>query len=198
MKSITQVSEQMETILKQRAKPLERSSGFVQRSTARLDGPIFAQTTVLTWMHKPRAGYSPLRITAASLGVEVSKQAIEQRFSAACARLMRSLLEEAVTAVISSEVDLPEVLSRFVGVSWQDGTVISLPDALAQQWPAGSETDKGAALRVQARLELGSGQIQGLWLQASQEAERSGAAIETPLPVGSLFNADMGYFTWSR
>jgi hypothetical protein len=48
---------------------------------------------------------------------------------------------------------------------------------------------------VQGRLELGSGCLSGLWLQAAREAERSGPAITTPLPVGSLFNADMGYFT---
>jgi hypothetical protein len=81
MSSISQVSSEMETILSQRAKALERATGFVQRSTAQLDGPIFAQTTVLTWMHHPQAGYAHLRITAASLGVSVSKQAIEQRES---------------------------------------------------------------------------------------------------------------------
>lgn len=37
--------------------------------------------------------------------------------------------------------------------------------------------------------------MQGLWLQEARQAERSGPAITTPLPEGSLFNADMGYFT---
>ena len=195
MSSISQVSSEMETILSQRAKALERATGFVQRSTAQLDGPIFAQTTVLTWMHHPQAGYAHLRITAASLGVSVSKQAIEQRFSASSARLLQALFEEAVAAVISSEGTLPQVLSRFHGVYLQDGTIISLPQPLAQQWPAGAGTGKGAALRVQARLEVGHGQLAGVWLQAGQAAERSGPAIQTPLPAGSLFNADMGYFT---
>ncbi len=195
MSSISQVSSEMKTILSQRAKALERSTGFVQRSTAHLDGPIFAQTTVLTWMHHPQAGYVHLRITAASLGVEVGKQAIEQRFSASSARLLQALFEEALAAVISSEGTLPQVLSRFNGVYLQDGTIISLPQTLAQQWPAGAGTGKGAALRVQARLEIGHGQLAGLWRHSGQEAERSGPAIQTPLPAGSLFNADMGYFT---
>src|SRR5205823_5234556 len=77
----------------------------------------------------------------------------------------------------------------------QDGTVISLPSSLAQQWPGGSQE---AALRVQGRLELGSGSLAGLWLQAGREPERSGPAITTPLPVGSLFHGDMGYFTLSE
>src|SRR5258707_15558110 len=112
MSSISQVSSEMKTILSQRAKALERSTGFVQRSTAHLDGPIFAQTTVLTWMHHPQAGYVHLRITAASLGVEVGKQAIEQRFSASSARLLQALFEEALAAVVSSGRNPPPGLSR--------------------------------------------------------------------------------------
>jgi hypothetical protein len=146
-------------------------------------------------MHKPDAGYSPLRHTAGSLGVHVSPQAVEQRFSPASARLLRALLEEAVGQVISSEASVPDLLGRFNGVYLQDGTVLSLPASLAQQWRGSGKVGQEAALRVQARLELGRGQLQGLWLQQAREAERSGPAISTPLPPGSLFNADMGYFT---
>ena len=198
MSSITQVSDTMQTILTSRAKELERESGFVERSTAQLDGAIFSQTIVLTWMHTAEASYTQLRHTAASLGVQVSNQAIEQRFSEASVRLLRALLDEVVGQVISSEASAPEVLARFNGVYLQDGTVISLPASLAQQWPRGGQAGQEAALRVQGRLELGSGCLSGLWLQAGREAERSGPAITTPLPVGSLFNADMGYFTLSE
>ena len=100
MSSIAQVSDTMQMILSTRARALERETGFVQRSTVELDGPIFAQTCVLTWMHNPNAGYSHLRHTAASLGVHVSNQAIEQRASRASSRLLRVLLEEAVGQVI--------------------------------------------------------------------------------------------------
>src|SRR6266699_2727453 len=198
MSSITQVSDSMQTILSRRAKEVERECGFVERESAQLDGPVFAQTTVLTWMHSADASYTQLRHTAASLGVHVSNQAIEQRFSAASAQLLQTLVQEAVAEVISSEASAPEVLARFNGVYLQDGTIISLPASLAQQWPRGGQAGQEAALRVQGRLELGSGSLAGLWLQAGREAERSGPAISTPLPVGSLFNADMGYFTLSE
>ena len=198
MSSRAQVSETMQTILTSRAKALERETGFVERSTVHLDGPIFSQTAVLTWMHSPQASYSQLRHTAASLGVQVSNQAIEQRFGPASVRLLRALLEETIGQVISSEASAPEVLARFNGVYLQDGTVISLPASLARQWPRGGQAGQEAALRVQGRLELGSGHLSGLWLQAGREAERSGPAITTPLPVGSLFHGDMGYFTLSE
>jgi hypothetical protein len=195
MSSIPQVSAAMQTILDTRAKALERQTGFVQRASVQLDGPVFAQTCVLTWMRKPDASYSQLCHAAACLGVHVSNQAIEQRFGPASSRLMRALLEEAVQEVITSEARVPEVLGRFNGVYLQDGTVLSLPESLADQWPGSGGTGEQAALRVQARVELGSGSLSGLWLQEARAAERSGPAISTPLPSGSLFNADMGYFT---
>lgn len=195
MSSIPQVSQAMETILTTRAKALERQTGFVQRSTVQVDGPLFTQTTVLTWMHTPDASYSQLRHTAGSLGVHVSNQAIEQRFGEASSRLMRTLLQEAVAEVIGSCASAAELLARFNGVYLQDGTVISLPASLAGQWRGSGKPGEEAALRVQARVELASGCLAGLWLQEARAAERSGPAIDTPLPKGSLFNADMGYFT---
>src|SRR5438270_5877195 len=195
MSSISQVSETMQTILTSRATALERASGFVERSTAQLDGAIFSQTTVLTWMQTPNASSSQLRHTAASLGVHVSNQALEQRFGQASVRLLHALLQETIGQVISSEASAPEVLARFNGVYLQDGTVISFPSSLAEPWPRGGQAGQEAAVRVQGRLELGSGSLSGLWLQAGREAERSGPAISTPLPVGSLFHGDMGYFT---
>jgi hypothetical protein len=198
MSSITQVSEAMQTILSTRAKELERETGFVQRSTAQVDGPIFAQTTVFTWMSEPQASYSQLRHTAASLGVQVTNQAIEQRFGEASARLLRCLLEEAVGQVISSEASAPELLRRFNGVYVQDGTIISLPAELADDWRGcgGSTPEAGqSSMRVQVRLNLADGRLQGPWLQPGREAERAGPAHDTPLPAGCLYNVDSGYFT---
>ncbi len=97
--------------------------------------------------------------------------------------------------VISSEASAPEVLSRFNGVYLQDGMVMSEPSSLAQEWPGRGCVGQEAALRVQGQLELGAGCLSAVWLQAGREAERSGEAISTPLPAGSVFNADTGYFT---
>ena len=198
MTNVSQLAEAIQTVLTTRAKELERPSGFVQRSTAQLDGASFAQTTVLGWMDQPQASYSQLQHVAASLGVGVSAQAIEQRFGEASSTFMQRLLEEAVGQVISQEVRVPELLGRFNGVYLQDGSLISLPGELAQDWPGwgGNTPEAGqSSLRMQVRLELGRGQLYGPWLQAGREAERSGPAVQTPLPAGSLYNVDSGYFS---
>ncbi len=55
MTSIAQVSQALKTVLTERARALERSTGFVERSTARLDGPTFAQTLVFGLLDNPQA-----------------------------------------------------------------------------------------------------------------------------------------------
>ena len=127
MSRITQVSEALRRVLTTRAKELERETGFVERSTAQLDGPTFVHTTVFGWLNTPEASYPQLRHVAASLGVPVSSQAVEQRFGAESATLLREVLQEAVGEVLCSEASAPELLSRFNGVYVQDGTIISLP-----------------------------------------------------------------------
>lgn len=198
MSSISQVSGAMQRVLTRRAKELERETGFVQRSTAQLDGPTFVQTTVFGWMDTPEASYPQLRHVAASLGVSVSSQAVEQRFGTESAELLREVLQEAVGEVLSSEASAPELLSRFNGVYVQDGTVISLPAELRDEWRGcgGNTPEAGvSSLRVQVRIDLAQGGMQGPWLQEGRAAERSGEAHEAPLPQGCLYNVDAGYFT---
>jgi len=198
LSSIPQVAEAMQRVLTKRAKELERETGFVQRSTAQLDGPAFAHMTVFGWMDNPEASYGQLRHVAASVEVAVSSQAVAQRFGSPSAELLRQLLQEAVGEVLCSEGRVPDLLSRFNGVYVQDGTIISLPSELAEQWAGcgGSTPEAGqSSLRVQVRLDLAQGGMQGPWLQAGRAAERSGEAHETPLPQGCLYNVDTGYFT---
>jgi len=188
----------MQRVLTRRAKELERETGFVERSTAQLDGPTFVQTTVFGWLDTPEASYAQLRHVAASLGVPVSSQAVEQRFGTESAALLREVLQEAVGEVLSSEASAPELLRRFNGVYVQDGTIISLPPELRDEWRGcgGSTPEAGqSSMRVQVRLDLAQGGMQGPWLQEGRAAERSGEAHEAPLPQGCLYNVDAGYFT---
>src|SRR5437773_9098553 len=200
MSSISQVADALKRVLTTHAKERERETGFVERSTAQLDGPTFVHTTVFGWMDNAEASYGQLRHVAASLGVSVSSQAVEQRFGAESATLLREVLQEAVGEVLSSEASAPELLSRFNGVYVQDGTIISLPSELRDEWRGcgGNTPEAGqSSMRVQVRLDLAQGGMQGPWLQEGRAAERSGEAHEAPLPQGCLYNVDAGYFTLS-
>ena len=158
MSSIAQVSDASKRVLTTRAKERERETGFVERSTAQLDGPTFVHTTVFGWMDNPEASYPQLRHVAASLEVPVSSQAVEQRFGAESAILLRELLQEAVGEVLSSEANAPELLRRFNGVYVQDGTIISLPSELRDEWHGcGGNTPEAGLSSMRVPGTAGSG-----------------------------------------
>lgn len=80
----------------------------------------------------------------------------------------------------------------------QDGTSISLPAELRDEWRGcgGSTPEAGqSSMQVQVRLDLARGGMQGPWVQEGRAAERSGPPHEAPLPQGCLYNVDAGYFT---
>src|SRR2546423_15559469 len=103
MDSIARVSELAQRFLVERPKELERSSGFVQRSTAQVDGPAFVQMCVLGWMNNASASYSQLNHVVASLGLHVRNQALEERFGPASSKLVRHLLEEATGQLLQGQ-----------------------------------------------------------------------------------------------
>ena len=101
---------------------------------------------------------------------------------------------------ISSGPVSTEVFSRFSGVYLQDGTVISLPNELEGRYlgAGGSTSESGrSALRIQTRLNMSTGALQGPWVASSRESERNGAGSleQAPLPPGSLFIHDSEYLT---
>jgi hypothetical protein len=72
-----------------------------------------------------------------------------------------------------------------------------LPDALAEVWRGcgGSTTvHTAAALKLQVRLDLRTGRLEGPQVQDGRASDRD-AALPTSLPAGSLRLADLGY--WS-
>lgn len=198
MSTVSQVSEVMQWVLNEFPRLIERETGFTQRSTAQLDGVTFVRGLVLGWMAQPEASYSQLRSCLATLGVDVTSQALEQRFGPASVKLLKEVLNEAMKQVINHEGVVPELFSRFNGVYYQDGSIVALPASMAEHYPGcgGKSPEAGvSSMRLEVRWELSHGGMSGPWITAGREAEHQGAAREEHLPQGSLFVGDGNYFT---
>ena len=90
MTTIQQVSQKMPTILSSTADAAAQETRFVQRRS-KLTGVKFAQTLVFGWLSNPQATLEELTQTAATLGVEITPQGLDQRFTRS-ARMPLSLL----------------------------------------------------------------------------------------------------------
>ena len=153
------------------------------------------QTLVWGFQATPAASYTDLSQSAAALGVEITPQGLEQRFTPQAACLARKVLEDAVAQVIGSQTAAPALLQRFNGVHLRDSTVISLPATLAGIWPGvGNCRGATAALKLQVDLDFSSGQLQGPVLHSGRTHDTSSPFHRQVLPPGALHIADLGYF----
>jgi hypothetical protein len=197
MSTLTHLSQTLQTVLTTEADGAAHTTHFVQRQS-KLTGAKFVQTLVFSWWQNPDATYEQLAQTATGLGVPITAQGLDNRFTPAAAECVKQTLETAVCHAVAAEPVLWPVLQRFEGVYLQDGTTIRLPDALAHLWPGcGGSTAVGtsAALKAQVQFNLSDGQITHLDLQAGRASDKTAPMQTASLPPGALRLADLGYFS---
>jgi hypothetical protein len=199
MPIIEQVAAALQDVLSTIAHDLGRATQFVQRDS-KLEGARFVQTLVFTYLANPEATLAELTQTAAALGVQITPEGLTQRFTESAATLLQRVLAAAVQRVLAADPLAIPFLDRFAGVYLEDSTVISLPDALRSLWPGcGNATDQGtAALKINLRLDLCTGQLADLSLHAGRVHDGRAAQPLTSLPPGALYLADLGYFSLDR
>jgi hypothetical protein len=197
METIPQVSEAMQHVLTTVADRAGRQTSFVQRQS-KVTGSIFTQTLVFGLLANPQAALDNLTQTTAALGVAVSPQGLNQRFSLEAALCLEQVLTSALRTVVSTDPVAIPLLERFNGVYLQDSTTIVLPPSLADVWEGcgGSTEDGAAALKIQLQIDLLGGRLQGQ-LQEGRDSDRN-STLDMALPKGALRIADLGYWELER
>jgi hypothetical protein len=199
--SIPEVAVALSTVLTTTADEAARDSRFVKRQS-KLTGSVFVQTLTLGWLADPQATLEQLSQTAATLGIRVTPQGLDQRFTPEAADCLREVLAAAVGRVLTANPVAIPVLQRFGGgVCLFDSTIVRLPDALARHWPGcgRNEGPMQAAIKFQVGLDLLRGTLSGPLPQAGSAKDRLGILQDdADLPEGMLHLADLGYFDLDR
>ena len=180
MTTIPELEGTVRRLLTTSADALAKATGFVKRSRV-VTGSGFAQAVVLGRLAAPDGTRKELQHSAAAVGMELSVQGLDQRFTPSAAAFMRALLEEGLTSVVTSETDYP-ILPQFNGVYITDCTRV--------EWVAGG-------VKVGVRLELQRGGLQVCLTEVSRHDQATPVA-DTPLPSGALHLGDLGFFKLKR
>jgi DDE family transposase len=161
-------------------------------------GASLLQLLVFGWLKPPQAGPSSLARFAGTLGLNLSKQAIEERFTRQTADWLLAVLRRGVPFLVCAEAVSIPLLQRFPAVLLEDGSPISLPAALKQVWRGCGGSASEAALKVTVRWDLLKGSLFGPDVQAGRQHETQSPLREQQMPRGSLWIGDLGYFalTW--
>ncbi len=195
MLTVTQVSQAMQTVLTKLANRAGRSTGFVKREV-KLTGASFCQSLVFGWLANPEASLEELCQTAALVGVQITPQGLDQRFTVAGTACLYQVLQASVEQVLATDPVAIPVLQRFHGVYLEDSSTIILPTELAEVWSGcGNASGQGeAALKLNVRFEVVTGGLLGPFLTDGRSHDRKSALQGQPLPVGSLRLADLNYW----
>lgn len=153
---IPKIAKAMQTILTTNADKRAEDIGLIKRQR-QFSGSTFVQTLVLGWLNKPDATLSDLTQTAADLGVTVSPQGLDKRFTYQAAEFLKLILEDTVGTLISADpVSIP-ILQRFHGVYIKDSSIVTLPDELHDTWQGcGGRVMKNteASVKIHLRIKL--------------------------------------------
>ncbi len=179
------------------ANQLAAQAGVIQRQRV-FSGASLLQLLVFGWLKHPQAGPSQLARFAGSLGLKLSKQAVEERFTRRTANWLLAVLRRGVQFLVCAEAVSIPLLQRFTAVLVEDGSSISLPAALKQVWRGCGGSASEAALKLTVRLDLLAGGLSGPYVQEGRSHETQSPLREQQMPRGSLWIGDLGYFalTW--
>ena len=198
MEILSQVALAMQTVLTETANQLAKETGLIKRQR-KLSGASFAQALVFGWLSNPDATLDQLAQTSSAIGVDVTPEAMFQRFTPDASEFLGRLLDVSVEAIIATEPVAIDVLSRFEGVYLLDSSIISLPDQLADIWQGcgGQPKNTAASVKLSACWEMRSGEIQ-LSLESGRTQDKSSSLSTQSLPASALRIADLGYFSLKR
>jgi hypothetical protein len=193
---ITQLAEDLQTILTVVAEEAARASGFVQRKR-KVTGPVFVQTLALGWMESPHDPLDSLLDPEYGDRPLCSPQAFSQRFTAEAADCLRRVLAAVMERMVAAQPEAIPLLRRFHGVYVEDCTVMNLPAALALELPGcgGTTADDGqAAIKAHVRWEVTTGALTSLTFQPGRQPDVCAGRAAALLPAGALQLADLGFF----
>jgi hypothetical protein len=201
MESLPQMSATLTHVLTAVADEVAVAVGFVRRRRV-LSGALFVQALVLGFLGRPEATLHQLTQTLAARGAGISPQGLAQRFGPEAAALLERVLAAAVAAPVRAEAAAIPLLERFGGGVWVlDCTTVRLPDALAEIWQGcGGRTGRGtqAALKLQVRLDLAGGAMEGPVLLDGRTQDKAGPLHGAPLPPDALVVTDLGFWSLAR
>ena len=198
MSILQQVPNKMQTILQTVPDEAAVHSGLVKRKR-KLTGSALTQILVFGWLENPEASYQQLTETATTLGLQVSRQALEQRLTLETTEMLKTTLDIAIIEMleVAGRREALPLLQQFTGVYVQDSTWLSLPDELHEIWRGQPKKDhpNKAGVKLHLRFDVLTGGFQDFQLTDGMTADLTAAKAADPLPEGSLQLADLAYFS---
>jgi Transposase DDE domain len=196
---IGKVASLLQSTLGPELDAIGRQTGVIQRKR-KFSGATLLKMMVLTVMKSPNATIADFVATAAQLGVLVTPEAVEKRFTEKLVAHLRKSLEHVLKHALAAEPTVVPLLEKFTAVEIGDSTTVTLPDEYEAEFPGcGGKTGSGkAAVKLQVTWEMRTGSLNKLVAEPGRRSDAKSVAIDDPVALGSLTIRDLGYFCLKR
>lgn len=195
MRIMDEIARVVQSVFGEQARLAARESGVIVRRR-KFSEQSLAQTFILGFLANPESSDEELAGMAAHCGVQVTPQGVSHRVSESLVNFLEAMFRGAIRSIVGSQRIVPELLDRFTAVEVLDSTTISLPDTMAQRFPGcgGSHGSGRAAIKLQVMLNLKSGALDAVAIEAGRDCDYKTSLQSADLPQGALRIADLGYF----
>jgi Transposase DDE domain len=196
MSMIDKVAATLQSVLGTSRDVLGREMGIIKR-LRKFSGASLFNTMVLTVWKSPAPNTLDFVVTAAQLGVVVTPEAIEKRFTDELIPFLREGLKQVMETMIAAEPCAIALLDKFTTVEIGDSTTVTIPDEYAAEFPGcgGKSASGKAAVKIQADWELRAGKLTRLSVEPGRLPDAKTKALEEPVAAGALVIRDLGYFS---
>lgn len=155
-----------------------------------------AQSFIVALLQNPKASSDDIASMAAASGVDLSPQAVEQRYSSCLVAFFRALFEKMVKQIVASEEVLAPILNRFTEVILIDSSVIGLPVSQESEFRGcGNHQLNQSAIKLQTEFDLRSGSLRCVELEQARAPDGATNRQQVTQSKGSLRIGDLGYFS---
>lgn len=199
MRIVAQVAAAMQAVFGASVDDLARTTRCVRRQR-KFSGASLAKTLVLTVLLRPAAKNRDYQATAAKMGIHVTEEAIDHRFTDELVLFLEAILQQAVSQALAAKAVATPLLQKFSDVRIGDSTSLALPDEFAVPFPGcgGSENAGLAAMKIQVLWSLLTGQLLGWQITSGRASDAKSEIAEVLPPARSLSVFDLGYFSLDR
>lgn len=199
--NVAELNAVLKDLFNETARRLAKDTEFCLRER-KLSGPVFAKTLVFCLLDKHAPSLDDFADFASEhLNVHSTYKAFDERFEQPAADFLAALLGEALGHCFTARASILPLLRQFNGVFLRDASLISLPDCLADHFPArkGKDGKPTAAIKLVLEMEVTTGQFTELEiLPAAVDNDKTAHIAAKPLPKGSLLLEDMGFLCGER
>ena len=171
-----------------------RDTDFIVRDS-KLDGNMFLDILLFTHFNQKQLSLNELAIQVKKrFGIDISKQAIDKRFTDKSVEFLKSVLSKALELTIPKQDKID--FTTYDKVLIKDATSFQLPSNMADKYKGSGGSASSSTIKIQFEYDLKSGKITDLSLHAFVDQDGTDAKDTVGrINANELVMRDLGYIS---